>query len=75
MYALLAMSIVLVMLVVAYFLTIRRGTVVSSGFMAGRRPPPETGLSRSPRRFESPRGSDRARRPEGARFHNEESER
>src|SRR6478672_11302600 len=34
MYVLLAMSIVLVMLVVAYFLTIRRGTVVSSGFMA-----------------------------------------
>src|SRR5438270_7186740 len=34
MYALLAMSIVLVMLVVTYFLTIRRGSVVSSGFMA-----------------------------------------
>ena len=34
MYALLAMSIVLVMLVVTYFLTIRRGAVVSSGFMA-----------------------------------------
>src|SRR3977135_395343 len=34
MYVLLAMSIVLVMLVVTYLLTIRRGTVVSSGFMA-----------------------------------------
>ena len=34
MYALLAMSIILVMLVVTYFLTIRRGSVVSSGFMA-----------------------------------------
>jgi biopolymer transport protein ExbB len=34
MYVLLAMSIILVMLVVTYFLTIRRGTVVSSGFMA-----------------------------------------
>src|SRR5207302_5056215 len=34
MYVLLAMSIVLVMLVVTYFLTIRRGSVVSSGFMA-----------------------------------------
>jgi biopolymer transport protein ExbB len=34
MYALLAMSIILVMLVVTYFLTIRRGAVVSSGLMA-----------------------------------------
>ena len=34
MYVLLAMSIILVMLVVTYFLTIRRGAVVSSGFMA-----------------------------------------
>src|SRR3954470_9069650 len=34
MYVLLAMSIVLVMLVVTYLLTIRRGAVVSSGFMA-----------------------------------------
>jgi biopolymer transport protein ExbB len=34
MYALLAMSIILVMLVVTYLLTIRRGAVVSSGFMA-----------------------------------------
>jgi biopolymer transport protein ExbB len=34
MYVMLAMSVVLVMLVVSYFLTIRRGAVVSSGFMA-----------------------------------------
>src|SRR3954467_14294325 len=34
MYALLAMSIILVMLVVTYLLTIRRGAVISSGFMA-----------------------------------------
>src|SRR6266480_7056679 len=34
MYVLLAMSIILVMLLVTYLLTIRRGAVVSSGFMA-----------------------------------------
>jgi biopolymer transport protein ExbB len=34
MYAMLALSIIFVMLVVTYFLTIRRGAVVSSGFMA-----------------------------------------
>ena len=34
MYVMLALSIVFVMLVVTYFLTIRRGAVVSSGFMA-----------------------------------------
>lgn len=34
MYALFALSIVCVMLVVVYFLTIRRGSIVSSGFMA-----------------------------------------
>jgi biopolymer transport protein ExbB len=34
MYAMLGLSIVFVMLVVTYFLTIRRGAVVSSGFMA-----------------------------------------
>src|SRR5438067_3791359 len=34
MYVLLAMSIILVMVVVVYFLTIRRGAVVSSGYMA-----------------------------------------
>ncbi len=34
MYVMLVLSIILVMLVVTYFLTIRRGAVVSSGFMA-----------------------------------------
>jgi biopolymer transport protein ExbB len=70
------LSIFFVALVVVYFLTIRRGAVVSSGYMATAdallRKRDYLGLARC---FQSAWRSDRACRAKNARFHNQESTR
>ena len=73
MYVLVALSIFSVMLVITYLMTIRRGAVVSNGFMATAdallRKRDYLGLLAVSNRH----GEAIARRAEGARFHDQES--
>ena len=57
-----------------YIMTIRRGAVVSSGYMATADALAQTRLSGIARRFQSARRSHRAGRAKNARFHDQEPE-